>query len=1251
MTAPQENITSADFSKRKEPSGAETQSMSSVTFTQEIAGKYRLVNPIGEGGMGTVWLAEQRQPVKRLVAMKLIKSGMDSKAVLARFEAERQALALMDHPNIAKILDGGIAESGSPFFVMELVKGVPINDFCDSRKLSVKERLELFVPVCQAIQHAHQKGIIHRDIKPSNVLVALYDDKPVPKVIDFGVAKATGQALTEKTLVTGFGVVGTPQYMSPEQATLNQLDIDTRSDIYSLGVLLYELLTGSPPFQAKELQAAGYMEILRLIREVEPAKPSTKVSTADALPEIAKARSLDPAKLTGLLRSELDWVVMKAIEKDRGRRYETANAFASDIERYLHGEPVRAHPPSTAYRLRKFVRKNRGPVIAASLVCVAILAGLIGTTVSLFEANRLRIVAESQTIRAQQAEDEALEAYRSATDDTLTNLITSKEYFGPQEKTYLKNTIERWQKFADRKGEDERSMAIRAEGHYRVGKLLQKIDDIGSRQNLDAAAIAYDELFRMHPHNLGYKCASIECKASMHIFRDHFEIQEAHFSKIVNEANELVEKEPGNKRYLLALADSLNGLQSVYFEFESIAKANAIGEREIVVRRQALKIDPSDKELQYSLIYSEILYWEYKNEPSAQSIILALEAIVARAKAFANSYVGVVRYANLPTSALQSLAWALHKQKKTGKAIQTMKEAVNEAEKLVESFPNDSIALNKLSMCYNDLSAIQREGGQAKEGLESIRKALAISERLFERFPDWGEHPLATAHWNLVEQLAALHLCEECISESRKLSDFLTQQIETFEDKAFFQTRLFSTLATQGSAWEALDRPIEALKCYEDSLRIGISYLRQYPQNETGISIAGISKKVIDLASKTNQIPKGKDAFDKLIDLAAYRREMGYKASNYPFDLIQLQLDYASFLSKHDSSSDVLEWSQKSEEILATVTETTKLKPAIFATKYTIAKNRAIAFSKLHKLDDSQKQWTVAIELTPPTQQAIVRALRAQTFYLDGYRELSLQDINELAKSATLSASSWFQFALIYAKEALVTPEQSELYRKRSLALLAKAAQGGFFDIKLLDTAESFEPLRELPDYVESRRLIEAQYFYSQSGTKTTRFDHAGAIADLDRAIELNPDKSIYFNNRGWAKHNLQNESGALADYEAAIRLEPTGMQALVNRVFLIATARDNGVRDPMRAMHFADELLKLPKLDGYVYTARACAIAANDQFDAAIEEQKKAMADQAWLKDTGIDGGQYAESRIDAWTKKVLWYPEFDSRSLNLLP
>ena len=385
-----------------------------------IDGKYKLIEIIGEGGMGSVYLAQQTEPVRRHVALKLIKPGLDSKAVIARFEAERQALALMDHPNIAKILDGGLHQN-RPFFVMELVKGVPITQYCDTNKLTPHQRLELFMPVCHAFQHAHQKGIIHRDIKPSNVMVALYDDKPVPKVIDFGLAKATGGSLSDLSLNTVFGgVAGTPQYMSPEQATLNNLDIDTRSDIYSLGVLLYELLAGSPPFKRKDLERAGLMEVLHVIREEEPPKPSTKLSNAETLPSLSANRGSEPRRLMGILRHELDWIVMKALEKDRRRRYETANGFAADINRYLCGEAVLAHPPSRGYWLKKFLRKNRGPVIAVSLVFLVLTFGVIGTTYGMIEATHQKHVAEGRSHQLEKSFDLTSSIFRDLNSRNLS---------------------------------------------------------------------------------------------------------------------------------------------------------------------------------------------------------------------------------------------------------------------------------------------------------------------------------------------------------------------------------------------------------------------------------------------------------------------------------------------------------------------------------------------------------------------------------------------------------------------------------------------------------------------------------------------------------------------------------------------------------------------------------------------------------------------------------------------------------------
>jgi len=455
-------------------------------------------------------MAEQTRPVKRLVALKVIKPGMDSRQVIARFEAERQALALMEHPNIARVLDAGTIgedsggrsqESGKllmpdpcplppasrPYFVMELVRGIPITEYCDQAEVGLRERLALFVKVCQAVQHAHQKGVIHRDLKPSNVLVTLHDGVPVPKVIDFGVAKAINQRLTEHTVYTRHAqIVGTPLYMSPEQAELSGLDVDTRSDVYSLGVLLYELLTGTTPFDKETFSKVGFDEMRRMIREEEPHRPSQRISTlaADRMTTISQKRGLDARKMSDVLRGELDWVVMKALEKDRTRRYESASALAADVERYLADEPVQACPPSTVYRLRKFARRRKGLLTAASLLTLSIL---IGTAVSVWQAveanaarkfadekredaDRLRQVADANFQRALDAVDQML---LRVADEEMADLPAMK----PVRMRLLNDALDFYQQFLAGNSDDPELRFVAAQARQRVGEIRLRLGD------------------------------------------------------------------------------------------------------------------------------------------------------------------------------------------------------------------------------------------------------------------------------------------------------------------------------------------------------------------------------------------------------------------------------------------------------------------------------------------------------------------------------------------------------------------------------------------------------------------------------------------------------------------------------------------------------------------------------------------------------------------------------------------------------
>jgi serine/threonine protein kinase len=732
-----------------------------------VIGPYKLIEQIAEGGMGTVWMAQQTEPVKRLVAVKLIKAGMDSKQVIARFEAERQALALMDHPNIARVLDGGTTSAGRPYFVMDLVKGVPITRYCDDHRLTPRQRLDLFIPVCQAIQHAHQKGVIHRDLKPSNVLVALYDGKPVPKVIDFGVAKAAGQGLTDKTLVTGFGaLVGTLEYMSPEQAEINQLDIDTRSDIYSLGVLLYELLTGSPPFSRRELTQTGMLEMLRVIREQEPSKPSTKLSTADGLPTLAANRGTEPAKLTRLVRGELDWIVMKALEKDRNRRYETANSFAMDIQRYVADEAVQACPPSAAYRLRKFVRRHKRPVLAGLLILLALVAGVIGTTHGLIRAEQQRLIVEKQrdelTERNQALQaarererllnERARQAIETVTSKASIDLLTREKELRPEQKDFLDKMIQYYAEASQNGGTTEQERARQARAYYGMGQMNAIL---GRARDSDTAhrraASLLQQLADEFPTKTEYRQELVSAHNSLgKLLNQEFgrpkEAESAYLEALAIQ-KKLAADFPDRPEFRQVLAGLYSNLGNVLLpDAARLKEAESAQVEALTIRKQLAAAFPGRPILRRALASSHNnLGWLLHSTGRVEKAKSAFRDAVAAQKQAVASFPDRPEFRMQLAKYLVNLGNLLRDEGLLKDAEAVYGEALPIQKHLVAVFPSRPEFREELATGHNNVGILLRDKGLLKDAEGAQAEALAIQKQLAAEFPESGDYRNAVA--------------------------------------------------------------------------------------------------------------------------------------------------------------------------------------------------------------------------------------------------------------------------------------------------------------------------------------------------------------------------------------------------------------------------------------------------------------------------------------------------------------------------
>jgi eukaryotic-like serine/threonine-protein kinase len=670
-------------------------------------GPYEIQQLLGEGGMGVVYAAKQSEPVRRQVALKILRPGDNSRNVLARFEQERHALSMMEHSGIARILDAGSTVDGLPYFVMELVKGIPINQYCDQENLSPQERLQLFIPVCAAVQHAHQKGIIHRDLKPSNILIALYDGRPIPKVIDFGVAKAIGSRLSDTTIYTEVGsVVGTLEYMAPEQAELNNLDIDTRADIYSLGVVLYELLTGSPPFSRQQLRSAAFDEMLRIIREVEPAKPSTKVSSSEAAASVAAHRKLEPKQLARALSGDLDWVVMKSLAKERTHRYQTVGDFAADIDRFLNVEPVAAGPPSYTYRAKRFLKRNKVLSIATLITLLTIFAGVIATSIGMFQAQealageRLALKEKTEALQAEEksrgeaelANQKTLQALDSLTGSFTARWMSQQNELSEDDRKFLKDILVFYDDASKTNSGTKNSKHIRVAGLHKTANLHSVLGNSQeAHDSYQAAAQLYRELANEFPGKPDYIDGEARCLRPI--------------ATILAKQGNRQASEDSHRRaieLLTALVSSGSALRATHIEhIESLTD------------------------------FASLLHKHGKNSEAEKVFQQAEDAF----HTIKDDVLDQVERQSLYASMLKIRCYFFRELGRLKEAIADGQKAIGLATSLIESGIDQSQIRRDICSLHNMLGTIHQNRGEFELAQSRFRSALVTAQSLVSRYP------------------------------------------------------------------------------------------------------------------------------------------------------------------------------------------------------------------------------------------------------------------------------------------------------------------------------------------------------------------------------------------------------------------------------------------------------------------------------------------------------------------------------------
>jgi serine/threonine protein kinase len=834
-------------------------------------GRYKLLQLIGEGGFGMVYMAEQKKPISRRVALKIIKLGMDTKQVIARFEVERQALAMMEHPNIAKVLDAGATKTGRPYFVMELVRGISITEYCDKNNLDTQQRLELFIEVCKAVQHAHQKGIIHRDIKPTNVMITRRDGTPVPKIIDFGIAKATQRRLTEKTLFTEYHqFIGTPEYMSPEQAEMGELDVDTRSDIYSLGVLLYELLTGTTPFERKKLLSSAYDEMLKTIREGEPPKPSTRLNTlGDELTEVARHRHAEPGELCKIIRGDLDWVVMKALEKDRTRRYETPNELATDIERHLRDEPVVAGPPSNIYRLRKFIRRNRTAVSVGLVILLTLMIGFSLAVIGFVRASCERSRAQTNFQKAREAVDE------------MTRVAEKQLVNVPGTEQIRRDLLQKAQIFYQEFVEEEISNdpAVRQEmgrAYKRLADIHQMLGQVEQAEQAFRQAVAlFEALSSEFPSVPEYRrdlgvalfWLSVLLKNNIQDKQEALKMYRRSFDLRA----ELVDEFPTVPEYLSELAHCHVDLGLVLSDLGRHEEALAELRQGLDLRAQLASRFPDMFEYREALAHSH--HWLGSRLMDLEQFEEAekhLRQCLTLRKSQAAEFPDSAKCQHDLAHIHNYMGNLLLQTGQTEEAVEHLRIAAGVGEELVANFPKFCDYWKRLSKSYERLGDAMDEAGRREELEATLRQYLSITERMASDFPDYpiSQVFLCRSRFKLGFFLQSENRFSEAEQMYRPAIALFKEIITNFPRVACYRSGLFDGLVAFNELLSETGRPEQALESCREMVEVFEKLVADFPLfPQYRKSLADSYRRLGDVLKKMGRSEEAQQAYYKAQEL------------------------------------------------------------------------------------------------------------------------------------------------------------------------------------------------------------------------------------------------------------------------------------------------------------------------------------------------------------------------------------------------